>query len=214
MDGRLIIVGGGGFAREVFVWVTACAEAGTLPAIGGYVDDAGDVLAHKERYAMPWLGGIDDVAIGAGDRFVMAIGSPKAKRAIHARLRARGARFATVIHPSCIVAPTATIGEGVFLCPGCIIAPDSVVEPFVMMNTGSGTAHDSRVGEFTVFASSVILGGYADIGEDVSIGSHVVVLPKVRIGRGATIGPGSVLYRSVPEGATVFAPPAKQLRLK
>lgn len=214
MDGRTIIVGGGGFAREVYVWVNDCVRAGALASIGGYLDDEGAVLAFPERYPMPYLGRIDDFLPQPGDEIVMALGSPKAKRAVHARLSARGGVFARVIHPTCIITPTSTIEEGVFLCPGCIIGVDSTVEAFVTMNTGSGTGHDSRVGAFSVLASRVAISGFAIIGEDVSIGSGVEVLPKIKIGRGATIGPGSVLYRSVPEGATVFAPPAKQLRRK
>jgi sugar O-acyltransferase (sialic acid O-acetyltransferase NeuD family) len=214
MNGRTMIVGGGGFAREVFTWVSDCVAAGQVPPIAGYLDDAGDVLAYRERYAMPYLGSIDSFDVRPDDQFVMALGSPGVKRAVHARLSVRGAQFPRIIHPTCIITPTCTIEEGVFLCVGCIIAPDSIVEAFVTMNTGSGTGHDAVVGAFSVLASRVAIGGFARIGEDVSIGSGVEVLPRIKIGRGATIGPGSVLYRSVPAGATVFAPPAKQLRLK
>lgn len=213
MAGRLIIVGGGGFAREVFTWASDCVAAGQAPPIAGYLDDAGAVLAYPERYALPFLGTIDSFTMMAGDQFVMALGSPATKRQVHARLAVRGAVFPRLIHPTCIITPTCTIEEGAFLCVGCIIAPDSTVERFVTMNTGSGTGHDARVGAFSVLASRVAIGGFAQIGEDASIGSGVEVLPQVKIGRGATIGPGCVLYRSVPAGATMYAAPAKRLRL-
>lgn len=212
MTKRLIIVGGGGFAREAYTWASDCAAAGRVPPVAGYLDDAGDVLAHAERYAMPYLGTIDGFDVGAGDRFLLALGSPHTKRIVRERLLVRGATFPTVIHPTCIITPTCTIEEGAFLCVGCIIAPDSTVGAFVTMNTGSGTGHDATVGAFSVLASRVAIGGEARIEEDVSIGSGVEVLPRIRIGRGATIGPGSVLYRSVPAGATMYAPAAKRLR--
>jgi len=40
-----------------------------------------------------------------------------------------------------------------------------------------------------------------------------VFVPKIKIGDGATIGAGSIVYRSVPAGATMYAAPAKRLKL-
>ena len=214
MAGRTIIVGGGGFARELYHWASDCASAGTIPPIGGYVDDAGDVLFNRAAYAMPYLGTIDQVVIAPDDRFVLAIGSPRTKRILQARIAERGGRFATLVHPSCLITPTATVEEGALLCPGCIIGVDSTIERFATLNTGSGTGHDARVGAFAVLASRVAISGYAIVGEDASVGSGVVLLPNVKVGAGALVGPGCILYRSVPAGVTVFAPPAKQLRLK
>lgn len=213
MTERTIIIGGGGFARELYFWLRDCADAGSLPPLAGYLDDAGDVLDNRAAYDMAYLGPVADVAPQPGDRFVLAIGSPATKRRLVELLGPRGAVFPAVVHPTCTVTATATIGEGAVLCPGCILGPDSMVERFVTMNTGSGTGHDSIVGEFSVLASRVAISGYVRIEADVGIGSGVVLLPNVRVGRGATIGPGCVVYRSVRAGATLYAPLPKMLRL-
>jgi len=213
MDGRTIIVGGGGFARELYFWLRDCADAGRLPPLAGYLDDAGDVLHNRAAYDMAFLGSVADVAPRTGDRFVLAIGSPTTKRRLVERLGPRGAVFPTVIHPTCTVTGTASIDEGAVLCPGCILGPDSAVERFVTMNTGSGTGHDSSVGEYSVLASRVAISGHARIEPDVSIGSGVVLLPNVKIGRGALIGPGCVVYRSVKPGTTLYTPLPKSMRL-
>jgi sugar O-acyltransferase (sialic acid O-acetyltransferase NeuD family) len=213
MNGRTIIVGGGGFARELYNWVRESHAVGRVPALGGYVDDAGAVLANAHKYEMPFLGGLDDCEIRDADQFVLALGSPAIKRRVHARLAARGARFATLIHPNTSITTTCEIGEGAIVCPGCIVGPDSVIGRFVTLNSGSGTGHDVTIGEFAVLASSIVVAGNAQIGEDASIGSSAVILPGVKIGAGAIIGSGSVVYRSVRAGATLYAPPAKKLRL-
>ena len=213
MEGRTIIVGGGGFSRELYHWVGDCARAGTLPAVGGYVDDAGPVLHNADRYEMPFLGGIDDCELRLGAQFVLALGSPAVKRKVQARLAHRGARFATLIHPNTSITSTCEIGEGAIICPGCIVGPDSVLGRFVTLNSGSGTGHDATIGDFAVLASSIVVAGNARVGEDASIGSSAVILPSVNIGAGAVIGSGAVVYRSVRPGATVYASPAKQLRL-
>lgn len=213
MDGRTIIIGGGGFARELYFWLRDCADAGRLPRLAGYLDDAGDVLHNRGAYDMAYLGSVDGIDIREGDRFVLAIGSPATKRRLVEKLAPRGAVFPAVIHPTCTVTGTATVGEGVVLCPGCILGPDSTLERFVTFNTGSGTGHDSSVGEFSVLASRVAISGYVRIEPDVSIGSGVVLLPNVKVGQGALIGPGCVVYRSVKPGVTVYAPLPKTMRL-
>jgi len=211
---RVVLVGGGGFARELYHWIADCTAAGRLPPLGGYVDDAGAVLRYPDRYDLPFLGGLDDCEIRPGDRFVLALGSPASKRAVHARLARRGARFGTVIHPSATVTSTSYVGEGSVVCLGCCVGPDSSLGRFVTLNSSSGTGHDTVVGDFSVLASAIVVAGNVQVGEDVSIGSSAVILPGLKVGAGAVIGSGSVVYRSVRPGVTIYAPPAKQLRLR
>jgi sugar O-acyltransferase (sialic acid O-acetyltransferase NeuD family) len=210
---RTILVGGGGFCRELLVWGADCVAAGTLPPIGGYIDDTGDQLA-KLGYDLPWLGSITDYFPGPQDNFVLAIGSPAGKRAIHGTLSVRGGSFPKLIHPTARIAPTAQLAEGcIFLLMG-VAGPETRIERFVTVNGGSGIGHDGTVGEFTTLSSHVDVTGGAHIGRDAMIGSKALLMPKVRIGDGATVGAGSVVYRSVPAGATVFANPAKVVRFK
>jgi len=210
---RLILVGGGGFCRELFFWAEHCAAAGTLPPVGGYLDDGGDTLAAFD-YDMPWLGSIDDFVPRPGDQLVMAIGGPAAKRAVHGKLSVRGGRFPVMAHPAARVLRTARIAEGVIFCPGTSSGPDTIIERFVTINTESGLGHDARVGEFSTLSSRVDITGGVIVGSDVTIGSGAIFVPRVKIGNGATIGAGSIVYRSVPAGATLYAAPAKTLRMK
>jgi sugar O-acyltransferase (sialic acid O-acetyltransferase NeuD family) len=182
-----------------------------LPAVAGYLDDGGDVLAQL-GYSIPWLGRIEDFVPADGDKLLMAVGTPEGKRTVHAKLAPRGARFATLIHPWTRVVSTAKVGEGVVLCPGSAAGPDTVLERFVTINTDSGLGHDARVGEFSTLSSRVDLTGGVAVGRDVLIGSGAMFVPKVKIGDGAVIGVGSVVYRSVPAGRTVYAAPAKMLK--
>lgn len=207
---RLILVGGGGFCRELFFWATDCHAGGTLPAVAGYLDDGGPVLASL-GYELPWLGGIEDFAPSPGDAYLLAIGDPKGKRIAHGKLSVRGGAFPRMIHPKTRVVATADVAEGVIFCPGSAAGPDTVLERFVTINTDSGLGHDARVGEFSTLSSRIDLTGGVRVGRDVMIGSGAMFVPKVKIGDGAVIGIGSVVYRSVPAGRTVFAAGAKNL---
>lgn len=208
---RTIFIGGGGFCRELMVWGKDCVEAGTLPPFGGYLDDGGDVLAPL-GYTLPWLGAVPDYQPSPGDNFVLAVGSPGAKRAIHERLRDRGGVFPRFIHPTARIAPTAFIGEGAVLLLLAVAGPESRIGAFVTLNGGSGVGHDGVIGDYTTISSHVDVTGGASIGQDVFVGSKALLMPGVKVGDGAKIGAGSIVYRSVPAGRTVFATPAKMIK--
>jgi sugar O-acyltransferase (sialic acid O-acetyltransferase NeuD family) len=213
MTDRVIIVGGGGFGRELISMATDAHRAGLLPPVGGYLDDAGDVLKQFPHYDLPWLGKIDDYQPQPGDLFTLAIGSPKGKRALSDRLKVRGARFAQVIHPTSLTSPTCRMGEGVVIATFTGPGIDTRIGAFVTINSFSSIGHDASIGDFTTLSGHVDVLGGAEVGADVFIGSTASILPGVRIGDGANIGAGSIVYRSVKPGATVYAPPAKLLKL-
>lgn len=213
MQGRIIVVGGGGFGRELISMATDCFRAGLIPEVAGYLDDAGEVLKPFGHYTLPWLGRIDDFEPQEGDLLTLAIGSPKGKRVIAERLRTRGARFAQVIHPSSLTSPTSQMGEGVVIATYTGPGIDTKIGAFVTINSFSSIGHDASIGDFTTLSGHVDILGGAEVGSDVFIGSTASILPGVRIGNGANIGAGSIVYRSVKPGATVYAPPAKLLKM-
>ncbi len=210
MRERLILVAAGGFGRELSFWAQDCQAAGTLPALAGYIDD---VVQELPGYDLPRLAGVQDYTPRSGDLFVVALGCPAKKRRVVELLQARGARFATLRHPTATAVRTASIGEGVVMCPYTMALADTRIERFATLNNYSGLGHDSVCGEFTTLSSQVDVMGYARIGKDVLIGSGARVLPKVTVGDGATIGAGSIVVRSVKPNMTVFAPPAKLLAM-
>jgi sugar O-acyltransferase (sialic acid O-acetyltransferase NeuD family) len=205
---RLIIVGAGGFGRELLSWAADCCDAGDLPAVAGFIDDDAAVL---RGYDIPvdFLGSVSDFQPGAGDQVLLAIGNPKAKQRVAAQLADRGARFATMIHPTAVVSRSARLGEGVILCPLSLVSANARVGRLVTVNVMSSIGHDVMVGDYSTLSAHVDLTGFVSLGEGVMVGSSATVVPKVKVGAGATIGAGSTVYRTIPEGATVYAQPSK-----
>jgi sugar O-acyltransferase (sialic acid O-acetyltransferase NeuD family) len=208
---RLILVGAGGFGRELYFWAGDCHAAGTLPALAGFIDDVVPEL--PASYALPRLSSLQDYTPVPGDLFVVALGEPAKKRAVVELLQARGGQFATLLHPTTTVVRTASIGEGVIMCPYTMAMPDSRIERFATFINYSGIGHDSVCGEFTTLSSQVDVMGNVRIGRNVMVGSGARLLPRITAGDGATIGAGSVVVRSVKPGMTVFAAPAKLLSM-
>ncbi len=210
MTKRLILVGCGAFARELINWVEDLADLGKSISVSGFLDDNPNAL-HGFPYSVPSLGTISSFTPQPGDQLLMAIGDPKAKKSLFVELKNKGATFATLIHPSAVIARSARLGEGVVLCPQAIVSADAVVGDLCAINCNASLGHDVQLGNFSTLSTHVDLTGWVQVEECVFFGSGASVLPKVKIGTGARIGAGAVVIRSVPADAVVYAPPAKRL---
>lgn len=208
---NLIIVGAGGFGREVLQW---CQDAGFDHGewrIKGFLDDNPSALdaATAGRHAI--LGSVDDYAIVPDDRFVCAIGMPRVKKACVERLLARGARFVSVIHPSAVVGRTVHLGQGCVICPQTILTANIQLGDFVMVNLCSSVGHDACIGRWTTLSPHCDVTGGVEVGEGVFMGTHAALIPGIRVGDWAVVGAGSTAFRDVPAGATVVGVPAQRL---
>jgi sugar O-acyltransferase (sialic acid O-acetyltransferase NeuD family) len=210
MTSRIILVGGGAFAREVLCWIDQARITQALPSKVGYLDrEAGSI--DPEKYSAEYFGDIEDFQPLPQDRLVMAIGDPKGKERTAAILRSKGGQFMTLIHPSAVLAPTAKIGQGCVICPHALVSADAQMEELVTVNTLSSVGHDVIVGSYTTLSSHVDLMGGAIISEMVFFGSGSRVLPKVKVGLGAKIGVGAIVGRTVKAETTMYTALARRL---
>lgn len=207
---RIIIVGGGGFGHEVANWAADCHAAGSLPAIGGYLDDQDRGPIGR---GVPRLGSIADYQPQPGDELVLGVGAPDTKRKLAELLRTRGAGFATLRHPSAIIGSNCRHDEGVIICPLAMNTANTQMGSFSTLLSFSGLGHDTRLGAFSTISSHVDLMGHAVVGEGVFIGSGARVMPGVTVGDGARIGANVVAQRNVAAGLTLFALPPKSLKM-
>lgn len=207
---NVVILGAGGFAREVHSWLLDCARAGSSLTIKGFLDDNAAALAGYEGLP-PIIGGLRDFSLGMNDRLVFALGSPALKIELYAYWKARGASFLTVVHPTAVVGERVTIGEGCVLCPGVIATTDICVGNAVTLNAACSVGHDAVIGDGCTICGHADVTGFAQIGKGSFLGSHAVISPSTVVGTNCVVGAGSVVIRNVPDGATVFGIPAKQI---
>lgn len=207
----LVIAGWGGFSREVICWARDCAQTGALPPLRGILSDSPDYYDDYD-YDISVLSSMLDYAPANGDLVLIAIGDPSLRRKASEILISRGAQFATLVHPTAVVARTAVIAEGVILCPHSLVSADVNIGRHVQINCSSTVGHDVKLGDFTTLSAHVDVTGHAQLDEMVFVGSGARILPKVKVGPKAIIGAGSIVYRSVGAGTTVYASPSKTLR--
>jgi len=210
MPDKAIIIGGGAFGRELLSWARAHKDGAPAFDIVGYVDDAGDLMAPHGGNRLGYLGSIERLE-AADASLLIAIGEPATKRRITQQLEMRGARFATLIHPSAVVADTATLAPGVVIGPHAYVGTEARLDRLVCVNSLSGIGHDAVLGAFCTISSQVDITGGVQLGEEVFVGSGARILPKVRVGATARIGAGSIVVRTVKEGQSLFGAPARTL---
>jgi len=121
---------------------------------------------------------------------------------VAARMRKRGYKFTSVIHPSAIIPDDILFGEGVQVMAGCVFQPGIVIGDDSIVNTGSIIDHDCRIGKNCHLAPGVILCGGVNIQDSVHIGAGTTVIQNLEIGSGSVIAAGSSIYKSISAGIT------------
>ncbi len=209
---RCILAGAGAFGRELINWARDAEITGSFPTLAGFIDDTHHKLQNSS-YNLSSLGSIQAYQPGTNDVFLLGVSDPQGKESIVNLLKSKGAKFINLIHPTAILAKTATIGEGTILCPLSIVSADAIVGSFVTVNSFSGVGHDVLVGDYTTMSSHVDLTGRVHCGRSVFFGTGAKVIPDVSIGDQAIIGAGALVVRTVQSGSTMYTMPAQKLKL-
>ena len=204
---KLIIVGAGGFARELADWIEDINDVKPTWDLLGFIDDNPDALSGIPcKYKV--IGSIQDWNPLNDESFVCGLAIPKVKRKVIDSLKSRGAKFVTIVHPSAIISDSAFLGEGVVVTPRSGINANSYVGDYVSV-LESGIGHDAHVGSFSTLSGRVNVNGHVFIGEGVYVGCAASIAPGKRVGDDASISIGSVVISNVKSGRTVFGNPAK-----
>jgi len=204
---RIIIVGAGGFGREVLQWARHAWPSHAHKIAGFLSADPGKLDGHAP--SLPIVGSPNDFELRPTDGFVLGIGIPGIRRDVAEQLEARGARFMTLIHPTAIVADTAVIGLGSVICPYVIVSDSVRLGRFVLVNYHASLGHDAAAGDFSVLSPYSCLGGNAAIEGDVFLSMHVTVGPRVYVGAGAIVSANSCVLHHAPPNSMIFGVPGQ-----
>lgn len=207
---ELVIVGAGGFGREVFAWAKQSEQYQLDWTIKGFIDDDPRAL---DMFSSPgrWLGTITDHEPHSDEVFICALGQPIPKQKCSELIEERGGRFTKLIHRTAVVGHDVTLAAGVILCPYAVVSANNRLGKGVAVNLHSSVDHDADVNDWSQINCHCDLTGAVKVGKGVFMGSRVSVAPGVTIGDGAHLGMGSVVLRDVPARWKVFGCPARRI---
>lgn len=142
-------------------------------------------------------------AIGLG------VGDNRARARLHERVREAGLPSPALVHPSAVVAGSASLADAVVVAATAVINPDARVERGAIVNTGAVIEHDCVIGAFAHVSPGAVLTGGVRIGAGAHVGAGAVVLVGRRVADGAQVGAGAVVTRDVEPGVIVKGVPAR-----
>jgi sugar O-acyltransferase (sialic acid O-acetyltransferase NeuD family) len=207
---RILIVGAGGFAREVHNWARVAwpCHAGLIK---GFLS-ADPCRLEKGNHGLGVVGDPAEFMPAHGDFFILGIGIPGVRRRVAEGLQKRDARFLTLVHPTAIVAESAHIGTGCVLCPYAIVSDAARLGNFALLNYYSSIGHDAAVGDYTVLSPYATLGGGSRTEDDVFLGLHASIGPGRTAGARSKISANSCCLNDASEDSIVYGVPGRVTR--
>ena len=205
------ILGAGGHGKVVL----DILRAGGLFRPVGFVD-ADEQLWGTSVGGLPVVGGPHQLARLAGQHraaaAVIAVGDNRARAGYAATVDDAGLRLANAVHPSAVVAESATLGRNVVVAAGAVVCAEARVGDHCIVNTAATVDHECELGVGVHVCPGAHLAGRVRVGDGAVVGLGANVIQCLRIGPGATVGAGAVVIRDVPAGATVVGVPARLAR--
>lgn len=196
-----VLYGAGGHAMVIAEIIEAAGGS-----LLGFYDS---VTAKTQLLGYPVYTQLEAWNLPAGTQWIISVGDNAARQRIAA---AHPFPFGTVVHPSAVISPRATLGEGTVVMAGVCINSSARIGRHVIINTRASVDHESVLEDFVHLSPGVTLAGNVQVGAGTHIGTGASVIPGIRIGRWCTIGAGSVIIRDVPDGAKVVGVPGREMR--
>jgi sugar O-acyltransferase (sialic acid O-acetyltransferase NeuD family) len=212
MTRPLVIIGCGGFGREVHDVVDAINGISPTWDLLGYLDDAPAMenvtLVEGRGYRV--LGGSNWLTNGKQDvSYVIGIGTGSVRRMLDGRLTALGLKPATLIHPAATLGYGVTLGRGSIICAGARLTTNIHLGRHVHININSTIGHDTVLHDYVTVNPLVAVSGWVEVGAESMLGTHSAILQNLKVGQGSVVGAGSCVVKPVPSGVTVKGVPAR-----
>ena len=204
---NLIIVGAGSAARDYLQFVKDVNASLAEPKwnIKGFIADSGVDIKALTKGEFDVLGTIDGWHPSENEEFLMGVAEPSAKFILAQKLKAKGAEFATLIHPAATVNEYAELGEGCIVCPYCKIGANAKLGSFVTVDGYIG--HDNFIEDFVTLSTGTRLTGYVTVGKGTFFGAMCTVKPHTTIGSNCFITIGSTIIQDIPDNSYIKGTP-------
>lgn len=207
----IVIIGAGGFGREVVELIDDINLRNPTWNIIGFVDD-NPKMQKKSVYGLKVIG---DIRWLEGQEYfvVNAIGDGELREKLNLKLLESKNVFATLIHPSVISSPTVKIGEGSIICAGNIMTTDIKIGKHVVINLSSTIGHDAILEDYVTILPGTNISGFVKLKKAVTLGTGTQVIQGLTIGEYTIVGAGSTVIRNLPGKCTAVGSPAKIIKV-
>ena len=207
---KLIIVGAGGFGREVLGFARSIPRIYRDWNVYGFLDDNPSAL-QKFSTGIAILGPIVGYEPKEDEVFTCAIAEPLVRLEICRKLLQNKANFVNIISPSATIGENTSIGKGLILGAYSALSVNVRVGDFAIINSYSSLGHDAVLEDGCTLSAYCAVTGGVHVGEGSFLGTQSVILPTLKVGRYTKIGAGSIVVRNIKNGVAVFGNPAREI---
>lgn len=206
---KIVIVGNGGFAKEVFWMIKRINAIKPTWDFLGFIDRD----SSNEKCVI----GNDDFVCKVNEELnvVIAIGTSNIRNRLYAKYAENvNVLFPNIIDPSAIVSDRVQIGCGNIICPGAIVSVDTAIGNCSIINMGCTIGHDVVIENFVTISPGTNLSGKTHIESGCEIGAGTQTIPGIRIKSDSIIGAGAVVNKDLPSNCTAVGVPARVIKIK
>jgi sugar O-acyltransferase (sialic acid O-acetyltransferase NeuD family) len=221
----LVIIGSGGFGREVRWLVDEINATSPTYSLLGFLNTDKQSDSHTPK--------IDDLPVfdarffseapnqlrQTGLAVAIGIGLPAIRRRVALSLPP-WTTLPNLIHPSVKMSSRVRLGEpekrdsGIIITAGNILTTNITIAEHAMINLSCTVGHDVSIGAYAVVSPGANISGCVAIGTGSSVGTGAKVIEGKRIGEWAVVGAGAVVISDVPDNSTVVGAPAKVVKTR
>lgn len=202
MRRHLVIVGAGGFGREVLDVVEAINTAAEEPVwhFLGFLDDGDPNVWGRGPVLGPstMLQELDAA-------YAIGIGDPRIRQRVDgdATLEA-----AMLIHPAATIGPGVNIGDGTIVTAGVRITNHISIGRHVHLNLNCTVGHDAVLGDYVTVNPGATVSGEVTLELGVTVGTNGCINQRRTVGAWSTIGSGAAVVRDIPPNVIAVGVPA------
>lgn len=118
-------------------------------------------------------------------------------------------KYATFIHPSCMISRSSKIGIGTVIMANTVVNPNAIIGNFCTIQSNVTIGHDSKMGDYNFIATQSTVGNII-MGDRNFMGINSCTNNFINIGNDCFIAMASNLVKSIESGTKVMGNPAKQ----
>lgn len=211
----IVIIGSGGFGREVADVIEAINGASTdrYWNLLGYLDDSPSPASAERaaRQGLPILGPVTPGSVEGTPYFVVGINNGDVRKMLAERMESAGWMPATLVDPRASIGSDSRIGRGTVMCAGARITTNVTLGRHVQLNPNCTVGHDSKLNDFVSVNPLASISGEIILEERVTVGAAAFVHQGLTLAAGTTVGASACVLQGTTEKCILVGVPARVL---
>ncbi len=153
----------------------------------------------------------EDIKRTSGIPVAFGIGSNSIRAKLYERVQNSGFEIISLIHPSSVISPSATIGKGTVVMPNVVVNAKATIGDGVILNSSCVVEHECIIDDFVHISPNVALAGDVKVGKYTHIGIGSNVIQGIIIGEDTLIGAGSTVVKNIGDLKKAYGNPCREI---